>query len=171
MERPQLNDPNAILRYKMAISYCRGKVVFEFGCGLGQGSAMISEVAALVTAVDKPEIIEQAKAKYGKHVDFTTSMETGAAAIVVALEVIEHLEKEELEKLLEQWSSNVQEILATTPHGDLFPHPTEFHKHHYTWKELHELFQKYYKFVVITGCGYDPNWKCFGTFIIYGNNL
>ena len=87
-------------RYTFAARLARGKRVLDAGCGAGYGSAALARAAERVVGVDRaPEAIEFARAHYGaSNLSFEeASCEAlphaeGSFELVVAFEVIEHLE-------------------------------------------------------------------------------
>jgi SAM-dependent methyltransferase len=87
-------------RYTFAARLARGKRVLDAGCGAGYGSADLARAAERVVGVDRaPEAIEFARAHYAAaHLSFEeASCEAlphadGSFELVVAFEVIEHLE-------------------------------------------------------------------------------
>jgi SAM-dependent methyltransferase len=106
-------------RYHFAVRLARGKRVLDAGCGAGYGSAELADVAESVRGIDiAPEAVEYARAHYPlRNVAFEQASCTqlpyadGAFDLVVAFEVIEHLEK---------WRDFLQEVRRVlTPAGQL----------------------------------------------------
>ena len=158
-------------RYEAILYHCRKKNVFDFGCGSGHGSRILAVIAKSVQAWERNE--EIFKPRLG--VRFTkTPIDID---IVSVIEVIEHIEKEELQILLEEWSIKFPEIVATTPNGDLFKYQPKnkgerrgYHVWHYTKRELYDLFFQYYKRVTVEDIIWDGDIERFTTYKIYAIN-
>ncbi len=167
---------NSRMRYKDLLPHCYGKKILDFGCGIGHGSHMLAEFAADVTGYDiAADAIEEAKRNFSsENLRYTTEWDPDLLLrdrdMVVSVEAIEHPEKDDLVRLLELCSERVPSFACTTPNGDMFPyHPAtpeerelrhlafRYHVWHYTYEELHELFNRFYKFVTVMGNGFDPN--------------
>lgn len=158
-------------RYEAVLHHCIGKNVFDFGCGSGHGSRILVEIAKSVQAWE----IHQEVYKPRKNVTFTATPTN--VDIIVAIEVIEHIEKDELHTLLKKWSSEYPEFVSTTPNGDLHPyHPMTlserrgYHVWHYTRQELYELFSKYYKEVSVVDIIWDGRIEKFTVYKVYCKN-
>jgi len=138
-------------RYTFAARLARGKRVLDAGCGAGYGSAELARTAESVVGVDRaPEAIEFARAHYA--VDNLTFEEAscealphaaGSFELVVAFEVIEHLENwrgflQEARRVL---APNGQLVVSTPnklyytesrgPHG-----ANPFHVHEFSFDEF-----------------------------------
>lgn len=153
------------MRYRSVIPFCLNKTVYDFGCGIGHGSFLLSGYAKKIVGYDPcQEAIEEAKNLFIKNnLTFTNINSTDHFDIISSVECIEHIEKEKLEELLKTFIRQSNEIIITTPNGDFYPyHPLikedrrGFHVWHYTHKELKDLFSKYYDFVEIYGSVKDP---------------
>jgi len=173
MEQPTREEElgPAKWRYESLLHHCIEKNVFDFGCGSGHGSRILTEIAKSVQAWEKHDEIYKPR----EGVVFTENPVN--VDIVVAVEVIEHIEKEEFYSLLKKWSTSYPEFVGTTPNGDFFPyHPMTmserrgYHVWHYTREELYMLFSKYYKNVEVADIIWDGKIEKFTAYKIYCNN-
>ena len=90
-------------RYKIAMEYCKNKVVLDIACGEGYGSAFLSSVASTVVGVDiDPVSVEFAMEKYKrKNLEFKVGscsnipMDSNSIDVLVSFETIEHHDEHE----------------------------------------------------------------------------
>jgi len=172
-ERPELSGgdfTNSRRLYMGAAGYCMGKKVFDFGCGRGHGTYLIHPYTLGITGFDlHGESVREARELFGsatcKYVDdFEGVYNNNTFDIVVSVEAIEHLEKEDLVTKLGQFKRMAPSIYATTPNGNFFPYQPQtkaqrrgYHVWHYTEDELKDLFGRFYEYVFIHGVLRDPN--------------
>jgi ubiquinone biosynthesis O-methyltransferase len=106
-------------RYNFAARLTRGKRVLDAGCGAGYGSAELAQMAWRVTGIDiAPEAVAFARSHYeSPNLSFQQAsctelpFENAAFDLVVAFEVIEHLE---------DWKGFLQEVRRVlAPAGQL----------------------------------------------------
>ena len=148
-----------VARYTFAARLARGKRVLDAGCGAGYGSAELAQTADSVVGVDRaPEAIDFARAAYGlPNLRFEqASCEAlphpgGSFDLVVAFEVIEHLENWR-EFLLEarRVLAPAGQLIVSTPNKLYYTEsrgPTganPFHVHEFDFEEfrseLHGVF-------------------------------
>jgi 2-polyprenyl-3-methyl-5-hydroxy-6-metoxy-1,4-benzoquinol methylase len=183
-ERPSLDQEveGSRLRYKSILPFVVNKRVIDYGCGIGLGSHMLSFFSEKVLGFDfcKKAIEEADRVFKSPNLDFVDKLLTDflyGYNIVAMVEVLEHLEKEELSTLLETLSRNIPEIACTTPDGITMPYQPMtlserrgYHVWHYTINELEDLFKKYYTFVEVYGHLFDPRIKKYTSYVIYGSN-
>lgn len=183
-ERPSLEHEveGSRLRYKSIIPYVIGKDVMDYGCGIGLGSYMLSYFANRVFGFDKSlEAIKEAADNFSTpNLFFTATLPMNLLQntnIIAMVEVLEHIEKDELNKLLDSFSKIVPEIACTTPDGITMPYQPRslqerrgYHVWHYTLNELTELFKRFYTFVEIYGHLYDPRIGRYTSYVVYGSN-
>jgi 2-polyprenyl-3-methyl-5-hydroxy-6-metoxy-1,4-benzoquinol methylase len=155
---------SSILRYRMMWPYVKGRTVVDHGCGEGHGSFMLSKHAERVYGVDiDDEAISKAKKLYtdgnlsfGQNWPSKLGPGKVCVDVVCALEFIEHVDEGCMKNLISNlWVQCSYSLIGTTPNGDKFPRPTEFHKLHYTYDHLYELLSHFYSSVNILGIDYD----------------
>lgn len=186
-ERPTLESGTeaSIIRYKAILPFCLGKKVFDYGCGIGHGSYFLSQYVRSVCGYDASlTALREARNNFSREnlsfSDFYYNTIFRDYNIVSMVEVIEHIEKEQLEELFRNMSKEIKECVLTTPNGDLYPyHPQNleerrgFHVWHYTENELKEFFNKFFNIVEIYGCARDL--RLFGetytTYLVYMKNV
>jgi 2-polyprenyl-3-methyl-5-hydroxy-6-metoxy-1,4-benzoquinol methylase len=170
-ERPNLSGSdfmNSRRLYHGAASYVVGKSVLDFGCGLGHGTYFLHPYTAKIVGYDlHPEVVDQAIELFGsKTLTYTADLDSVKNVdIVVSIEAIEHLEKDDLEEKLLHFSKIAPSIYASTPNGDFFRYQPRtkaerqgrYHVWHYTEEELKALFGKYYAYVWVHGVLRDSN--------------
>ena len=127
-ERPVLKKEadgdfkNSRRLYHGAFPYIHGKSVLEFGCGYGHGAYFLHPWALKITSFDKyADVITSAKAQFGstKNIHYTSDFEEvknrGPYDVVLSIEAIEHLEKDELDvklKELDKVQTEAQRVRA-----------------------------------------------------------
>lgn len=177
-ERPVYNTSSqlrSIALYKTAFKYIRGKRVMDYGCGVGCGINILKEHAEWVIGYDHcEEAIREARLKYPECKFYSEfSWDDLDINSIVCLEVIEHMEKEEVIELLYKIKEKNIDGYFSTPNGNIFPyHPRAlqerrgFHVWHYTYDELKDLFS-IFKHYDIFGLEWDPAFLK-GSFVTYG---
>jgi SAM-dependent methyltransferase len=149
-------------RYHFAARLARGKRVLDAGCGAGYGSAELADVAESVTAVDiAPEAVEYARAHYALpnlafHQASCTALPfaSGAFDLVVAFEVIEHLEKwrdflEEVRRVL----APAGQLIVSTPNRLYYTESrgtggaNPFHVHEFDFDEFTAELRQFFPYV------------------------
>jgi SAM-dependent methyltransferase len=151
-----------VARYTFAARLARGKRVLDAGCGAGYGSAELAQAADSVVGVDRaPEAIEFARASYGlPNLRFEqASCEAlphpdGSFDLVVAFEVVEHLENWR-EFLLEarRVLAPAGQLVISTPNKLYYTEsrgPTganPFHVHEFNFEEFQSELQAVFPYV------------------------
>lgn len=136
-------------RYEQALKYVAGKRVLDLGCGVGYGSFILSAGAVQVWGLDDSiESIEFARKHYQRHnivflvqniEDYEMIAIKYKTDIIVAFEVLEHLDNA---MALFQLCKLVQPklVIMSTPHRLCPIGKNVFHKKHYGFDELVDLF-------------------------------
>lgn len=167
------------IRYSAVLPHVVGKNVLDFGCGIGYGSFFMSQHARSVIGCDASvEAIAEAGKLSAQNIQYTNSLDAidmSAIDIVVAIESIEHIEKQDLEAVLKSFKG--VDFVGTTPNGEFFPYHPErpqdrvgFHVWHYCYQELLDLFGRYYQYVDVSGCAWDKRHKAFTGYTIFASN-
>lgn len=184
-ERPTVDHEvtSSRMRYKSVVPLCINRVVLDYGCGIGVGSFFLAQYANQVYGYEpNVEALEEARRLFN-HPDlqFIPSLFPHVLKevdIVCMNEVMEHIERPELDRLLTEFSSNRFDLVCTTPNGDLFPyHPATvaerrgYHVWHYTEEELKALFGQFFKFVEVYGHVWDPAIKLYTSYMVYASNM
>jgi SAM-dependent methyltransferase len=149
-------------RYHFAARLARGKRVLDAGCGAGYGSAELADVAGAVTAIDiAPEAVAYARAHYPlPNLAFEQASCTqmpfpdGAFELVVAFEVIEHLENwrdflQEVRRVLAPGGqlivSTPNRLYYTESRGTEGANP--FHVHEFDFDEFTRELKQFFPYV------------------------
>jgi len=172
------------MRYQAVLPFVAGQNVFDYGCGVGHGSYLLSRVAANVIGCDRSyEAVEEAKRRFGQVANLRFVHNVGIKMFghidtVLSIEVIEHLERQDLEVLISDSAQVAPSFICTTPDGHLFPYrpgrPEDrvgYHVWHYRVEELEAMLRKSYRFVVTTGCAFDPALGRFTGILVYASNM
>jgi SAM-dependent methyltransferase len=152
-----------IARYAFAARLARGKRVLDAGCGAGYGSAELAHTAACVVGVDvAPEAVDFARANYRlPNLAFEQAScaalphPDGAFDLVVAFEVIEHIEtwREFLLEARRMLSPNGQ-FIVSTPNLLYYAEsrggaPNPFHVHEFEFEEFRSALKSIFPHVAI----------------------
>ncbi len=172
---PDLAAYLLFLRHQKAYLYaaecCKDKSVFEYGCGNGYGSFLLSGIAHHVTAVDINEtIVRGCKQNYPKkNLSFQvvrpekkTAFKDGAFDVVISFQVLEHVYDvpaylKELKRLLKE--NGV--LLITTPNRKhrLFPFQkpsNPYHVREYSLRQLRRQLHEVFDHVKLLGIDGTP---------------
>ncbi len=167
-----------LARYTFAARLARGKRVLDAGCGAGYGSAELAHTAMSVVGIDRAaEAIEYARANYRlPNLSFEEASVTslphgdGAFDLVVAFEVIEHLENWKA-FLLEarRVLSPTGQFMVSTPNKLYYTESrgadgaNPFHVHEFDFKEFFDSLKEVFPYVSmflenhVEGVSFQPN--------------
>ena len=167
-----------LARYTFAARLARGKRVLDAGCGAGYGSAELAHTAMSVVGIDRAaEAIEYARANYRlPNLSFEEASVTslphgdGAFDLVVAFEVIEHLENWKA-FLLEarRVLSPTGQFMVSTPNKLYYTESrgadgaNPFHVHEFDFKEFFDALKEVFPYVSmflenhVEGVSFQPN--------------
>lgn len=151
-----------IERYKWANQYVNiGNVVLDAGCGSGYGTSILSIKASKVLGIDQSKsAIEYAIENYGLKntiefqlldLDFIDiNLKDIKFDIIVCIEVIEHLGYKRAKKLLQVFSSLLNQdgrLLITTPDKTQSKNDNPYHLCEFSVPEIYDLISGYFKII------------------------
>ncbi|MBI3694910.1 MAG: methyltransferase domain-containing protein [Acidobacteria bacterium] len=146
-----------LARYAFAARLARGKRVLDAGCGLGYGAARLVPCARRVVALEiDSQAVETARRQYAcEGLDFLRGdcrelpFPDGSFDLVVAFEVIEHLEQwerllAESRRVLAPWG----ELVVSTPNRLYYTESRDtvnpFHVHEFEYGEFCEALERHF---------------------------
>jgi SAM-dependent methyltransferase len=151
-----------LARYAFATRLARGKRVLDAGCGAGYGSARLASQSRRVIGLDvAAEAVHLARERYPvANVDFLRAdcrslpFPDGSFDLVVAFEVIEHLEAwdrllAESRRVLAPWGALVVSTPNRLYYGEQREVPNPFHVHEFDYAEFREALEQHYGHVRI----------------------
>lgn len=150
-------------RYALCRDHVAGQRVLDVACGAGYGTNLLAQVAAKATGLDiDPAAIRRAAKKYqAENLTFLAGdccempFEAGSFDVVVANEVIEHIEEqdrfiEEAKRVLVPGGT----LLVSTPNRPVYNRyktPNPFHVSEMDVAEFRRLLRRHFKHVHFTG--------------------
>lgn len=149
-------------RYRFSIPFALDKNVLDSGCGVGNGSFLLSGVAANVVAIDNdPEAIRFAQTYY-PNTNLTFLVHDALEALpehfemIASLDVIEHVKdpKAYLRSLDAQLARSGKLILSTPNKSMLqlvYPEHNHFHVHEMDLDELTDILSASFKINALYG--------------------
>jgi SAM-dependent methyltransferase len=151
-------------RYHFAVRLARGKRVLDAGCGAGYGSAELADAAERVTGIDIAQAaVDYARAHYAlPNLTFEPASCTqlpyadGAFDLVVAFEVIEHLENwrdflQEVRRVL----APAGQLIVSTPNRLYYTESrgadgaNPFHVHEFDFDEFSRELKQFFPYVTM----------------------
>jgi len=151
-------------RYHFAVRLARGKRVLDAGCGAGYGSAELADAAERVTGIDIAQAaVAYARAHYAlPNLTFEPASCTqlpyadGAFDLVVAFEVIEHLENwrdflQEVRRVL----APAGQLIVSTPNRLYYTESrgadgaNPFHVHEFDFDEFSRELKQFFPYVTM----------------------
>lgn len=151
-----------LARYAFAARLSRGKLVLDAGCGVGYGSARLAAQARRVIGLEAAgEAVEMARSRYAvSNLDFLRGdcraipFAGGSFDLVVAFEVIEHLEEwdrllAESRRVLADWGVLVVSTPNRLYYSEQRETPNPFHVHEFDCAEFRAALERHFSHVRI----------------------
>lgn len=163
---PGQTDPDLlnehIARYRFAEPLVTGRRVVDVGCGVGYGSQILAEKAALVTALDfAPDAVAQGRQDFASDKirwlagdGARIPLKDDSVDVVVAFEVIEHLDnwKGLLQEARRVLHRNGQ-LLVSTPNRPYYEEsrsePNPYHVHEFDYEEFQTELEAEFRYTTI----------------------
>jgi glycosyltransferase involved in cell wall biosynthesis/2-polyprenyl-3-methyl-5-hydroxy-6-metoxy-1,4-benzoquinol methylase len=150
-------------RYQLALPFCKGKDVLDFGSGTGYGSALLSTVAASVTGVDiDPPAIEwarnthrRANLQFDLRDDFAEGIPAGKFDVITCFEMIEHVAEAEQVRAITSFARLLKPdgvLLISTPNPEVTAQygVNPYHLREMTRSEFSDLLKTQFAYTEIT---------------------
>lgn len=139
-------DHHHIYRYNWAASRCNGLDVFDYGCGIGYGSYMVSQKAKTVTGFDISKDALKWAAFYAErtsNLSYLNNIPEKDFDCIVCFECIEHVTNPE--ELLQWIASHTRDLaLLSTPIANPGQLTSVFHTQEFTQQEFFDLLLPYF---------------------------
>ena len=152
----------AMHRYRLAVSLCAGKRVLDSGCGVGNGSFLLSAVAAQVTAIDAGNDAIAFAKKYYANTNLTFLVHdvlkplSSQFDLIASFDVIEHVSHPDryLQTLARELAPKGTLVISTpnkTVLQLIYPEHNPYHLHEMTLDEFKDAVRKYFSIKKIEG--------------------
>jgi 2-polyprenyl-3-methyl-5-hydroxy-6-metoxy-1,4-benzoquinol methylase len=144
-------DPDHVYRYEWASQFCRGKQVLDYGCGVGYGSYLLSDVAADVVGYDaSKDALAWAHYYAAKrpNLHFTSALPNGPFECITCFECIEHVA--DPEAVIDWLSENTNGCLFISTPEARDEKWSVFHTKEFREKEFSSLLRHRFETVEIT---------------------
>lgn len=149
-------------RYLMAVPYCKNKAVLDSGCGVGNGSFLLSANAQSVLAIDNNQEAIDFANKYYPNINIKYQLYdvckplNKSFQVIVSFDVIEHLAKpDEYLSVIDQELAADGLLIISTPNKNvlqlIYPEPNRHHLSEMTRAELKEKLEKRFEIDKIVG--------------------
>jgi 2-polyprenyl-3-methyl-5-hydroxy-6-metoxy-1,4-benzoquinol methylase len=140
-----------LARYKHAIAFVENKTVLELASGKGYGSYLLSNYCKSIIGIDlNEESLDFASRNYiNSNLKFTKQDVTKLASldqkfdVIIAFEIIEHIQPEQTEQFLKGISNTLKEngcLLISTPNHEV----PDFHINNFKAIELYGALTKFF---------------------------
>jgi 2-polyprenyl-3-methyl-5-hydroxy-6-metoxy-1,4-benzoquinol methylase len=144
-------DPDHVRRYEWASQFCSGKQVLDYGCGVGYGSYLLSDVAANVVGYDVSEDALAWAYHYAakrSNLHFTSVLPNGPFECITCFECIEHVD--DPDEVLDWLSENINGYLFISTPEAQDEKWSAFHTREFGEEEFSSLLRRRFETVEIT---------------------
>ena len=158
----EITEYEHLPRYEVALAHCAGKRVLDFGCGTGYGAARLADVAAEVVGADLSQgalsFARQTHCRPNLKFERSADLGAGFAAAsfdtIVCFEVIEHLAKDDQDRLLQNFSrllkpSGTAIISTPNPKITSLYDPNPYHIHEMDAEEFNRCVLQFFAHVAL----------------------
>lgn len=131
-------EPVQLGWYKFSSRFCAGKNVLDVGCGMGEGLAILSQVARTARGIDRDERLK----KPSVEIKDIKDLEAKSIDVITCIDVIEHVE-EDIDFARQLVRVARHELLISTPNWTVSRCKWPYHVREYMPHQIYRIFRPF----------------------------